>query len=247
MQQQVAELLRRAKTIEQINEVFKRVSELITLTDELDPMSVTLYEFVLERRTELQNQSQQWSRTNSWFPRRVPSLQSRAEAASGKRDPQRLERKRRFGGSSVLPQQLSGMFTEGERAVLYIVASDIRQTGQCCCTNKEIGDRAGVGLTTTRNALRKARTHGLISVEHREQWRGKNLSNIVRIVCTYWKRWLVKFRPNLGFSKRSMGVGTSTSLETYGIKEQKEKRVCEENFSRSGFVPAYCCRKPSYG
>ncbi|QWK80871.1 hypothetical protein [Ochrobactrum sp. BTU1] len=166
MQKQVVELCKRAETIEQVNEVFKIASELIELTNRFDAMSFALYEMVLERRTELQKQ------------------QRRVEAASGKHNPQRVARKRILAAAGALPPHISCIFTEGEQAVLYIIVSDIQKTGKCCRTNKEIGDLAGVGLTTARNALRRARAHGLITIEHREQGRGKNLSNIIRLVCT---------------------------------------------------------------
>jgi len=247
MQQQVLQLYGRAKTIEQVNAVFKLASELITLTEELNPLSSTLYELVLERRTELLKKPQQRAYSASWFPLRVHSLKSRSDAASGKRDPRRIARKRSFSAAAAMPPRIRRLFTEGERAVLYIIASDIRQTGTCRCTNKEIGDRAGVGLTTTRNALRKARTHRLISVEHREQWRGKNLSNILRMVSSCWKHWLSKFRPKQGFAKSSKGVRKAMSSETFGIKEQKETISSLAVSYRSEVIPAHFFRKPSYG
>ncbi|MEL4073572.1 hypothetical protein WKW50_26190, partial [Ochrobactrum sp. GPK 3] len=69
---------------------------------------------------------------------RPKSDKSRTQAATGKRNPERWARKRRLGDMAALPPHLRDYFTEGERAVLYIVAADIRQHESCCCTNKEI-------------------------------------------------------------------------------------------------------------
>lgn len=88
---------------------------------------------------------------------------------------------------AALSPYVRDQFTEGERAVLYIVAADIREHGFCRCTNKEIVDRAGIKLTLTRSALRKARQLGLLNIQYREQWRGKNLANIVTMACERWK------------------------------------------------------------
>lgn len=81
MQKKVLQLYGRAQTIEQVNDVFKLASELITLTEELNPISTALYELVLERRTELLNQPQLQPSEDSWYLLRVPSLQCRAGAA----------------------------------------------------------------------------------------------------------------------------------------------------------------------
>lgn len=101
IQSQVVQLFGRARTIEQVNDVFKLASELITLTDEIDPMSATLYELVLKRRTELLKRPQHWPSTDSWFPLRVPSLQCRANAASAKHIPTQLARSQSSGASNA--------------------------------------------------------------------------------------------------------------------------------------------------
>lgn len=116
----------------------------------------------------------------TYFPQRSKSKQSRHQAASGSRCPARWARKRRLGDMAALPPNVRDRFTEGERAVLYIVASDCRQHGSCGSSIKEIGDRAGVGATTVRNALRRARRLGLLGITERPQWRAKHLPNLVK-------------------------------------------------------------------
>lgn len=253
MQQQAIRAFAQMKTLAQIDQVFQLVSKLASLSDDLDPVSAALYEATLERRAELLKAREERNPPpRSYFPIRPKSDKSRSEAASGKRDPKRWARKRRLGDMAALPPHVRELFTEGERAVLYIVAADIRQYGSCRCTNKDIGDRAGVKVTTTRNALRKARQHGLVHIQHREQWRGKNLANIVTLACKRWLAWLMKFRPKLGFNyqrrggpdSHNKGVKTATSSETSSkIKQNGQPNPYPKHGPAGGFQP-FARRKP---
>ncbi|WP_273794972.1 hypothetical protein [Brucella intermedia] len=254
MQQQAIRAFAQMKTLAQVDQVFELVSKLTSLSEELDPVSAALYETTLERRAELlRAKEEKTPPPRSYFPVRPKSTKSRSEAATGKRDPERWARKRRLGDMAALPPHMRDQFTEGERSVLYIVAADVRRYGSCRCTNKEIGDRAGVKLTTTRNALRKARQYGLINIQHREQWRGKNLANIVTLVCKRWLAWLAKFRPNLGFhyqgcsqdNFKNKGVKKPTSSETYSkIKQNGQPILYSKRGPMGGFQP-FASRKPS--
>jgi hypothetical protein len=49
---------------------------------------------------------------------------------------------------------------------------------------------AGVGRTTTQNALREAKRHGLIAVEERRRRWNRNDPNSVTIVSPEWRTWL---------------------------------------------------------
>ncbi|MCR5943962.1 hypothetical protein FG152_24635 [Ochrobactrum sp. XJ1] len=112
---------------------------------------------------------------------------SRSAAAVGKRDPIKWERKRNLGSSRMLPlsDELRAKFTEGERAVLYIIIADCEKSGQCADYMESIARRAGVGLTTARNATRKARSPeiGLLTVRHRPRPGQKNLTNIITVTA----------------------------------------------------------------
>ncbi|TCQ74738.1 hypothetical protein EDF68_11424 [Ochrobactrum sp. BH3] len=176
-----------------------------------------LHVMAASRRAELNERSRAMTLLQTCFPKRDKSQQSRNQAAEGKREPQRWARKRRLGGLSAMPPSAAVCgFTEGERATLYIVAADVRQTGACRCTVAEIADRAGVGSTTARNAIRKARLRGLLKVSHRPQGRCKWLSNIITIVCLTWLGWLKRFRPNLGLRAKFKGVKKATTIDTNG-------------------------------
>lgn len=206
-----------------------------------------LQEMALRRLDDLQEaREKRLPPARSWFPNRPKSDQSREQAASGARDPERWARKQRLGGLASLPptEDYEGI-TEGERAALYIIAADVRELGACRCTVAEIADRAGVGQTTVRNAIRKARERGLLRVQHRPQWRNKWLSNVITIVCKTWLNWLKRFRPNLGFKFK--GVRKPASTDTYGSKTKNGQPSYQPEGSPSGRFQRFASRKPPSG
>ena len=54
----------------------------------------------------------------------------------------------------------------------------------------EIAARAGVCVTTARNALRTAAREGLVTIEERRRDKRPNLANVVRVVSREWKTWI---------------------------------------------------------
>lgn len=121
----------------------------------------------------------------SHFPPRRPQPVSPDRRAS-------LERRRRLAASGPMPPTLACRFTTGELAALRIVADEIRERGTCRLTLGEMAARAGVGITTARNALRGAASYGLVTIEERRRDRRPNLPNVVRIVSREWTQWLTR-------------------------------------------------------
>ncbi|RUX16605.1 hypothetical protein EOA23_32910 [Mesorhizobium sp. M2A.F.Ca.ET.042.01.1.1] len=159
----------------------------------------------------------------SCYTQRSRSERSRREAAHGPRDPARWRRKRRLARMQAVRPEFAGEFTEGESAALYIVMSDCRQHGKCDRSVKEIGDRAGVGPTTVRNALRKASTLGLLRVTERRQWRARNLTNHIVVVHRRQIAWITKFRPKLGLKFYPTGFKKAASTGTYRNKDTSQR------------------------
>ncbi|MCT2580901.1 hypothetical protein P3C33_27815 [Mesorhizobium sp. P16.1] len=201
----------------------------------------------LRRSMLLEARERRMPPARTYFPQRPKSEQSRREAASGARCPIRWARKRRLGDMAALPPFVRDCFTEGERAVLYIVASDCRQHGSCRSSVKEIGDRAGVGVSTVRNALRRARRLGLVDVTERPQWRAKHLPNLVKIVCRRWLAWLQKFRPNLGLRFYPIGFKKAASSGTFGHKKRSGQPSYSRTDGPSGRFQRFAGRKPPSG
>jgi hypothetical protein len=70
------------------------------------------------------------------------------------------------------------------------VASEIQEKGFCALPLGAIAARAGVCVTTARDAIRAAALDGLVIIEERRQHRAPNLPNIIRIVSAEWTTWI---------------------------------------------------------
>ncbi len=101
-----------------------------------------------------------------------------------------LERRRRVAASGALPALLAAQFTQGEVAVLSVVAQQVRRHGECRLPLDAVAAMAGVGRTTAQEALRQARRLGLVSVRERRRQGQPSLTNVVTIVCRQWSAWL---------------------------------------------------------
>jgi hypothetical protein len=112
---------------------------------------------------------------------------------TGSRSPDRsrsLIRKRRVASSGSLPPALACQFTQGEAAVLAIVAAETRRNGSCTAPIDKIAALAGVSRSTVKNALRLASRLELVSIQERRNPGWRNDTNIVTITSGEWKNWL---------------------------------------------------------
>lgn len=100
------------------------------------------------------------------------------------------ERRRTLGGSAVMPPNLRCHYTEGQRAVLCIIAGEIKHSGNCDLPIDKIAALAGVSRTTVQTTLHEARRLGHIKVTERPQPGRKNLTNVVHIVSAEWLTWI---------------------------------------------------------
>ena len=101
-----------------------------------------------------------------------------------------LERKRRQSMGGRMPPGLGCRFTEGERAVLNVIATEIRRDGKCELYIDAIASRAGRSRSTTKNAIREAKRLCLIEVQDWKQAPDWNGPNCIRIVSPEWLTWL---------------------------------------------------------
>jgi hypothetical protein len=134
------------------------------------------------------------------------------------------DRKRVLGGSSALPDTMRHHYTEGERAVLCIVAFEVKRHGICDLSIDEIADRAGVGRTTVQNAMHEGRRLGHLLIKVRPQRGAKNLTNVVDIASVEWRTW-IRRAPSaargIGF-KISKNVSTSESIDKTNTDSTKQ-------------------------
>jgi hypothetical protein len=89
-----------------------------------------------------------------------------------------------------LPPQLRAAYTECERAVLTIIAREVKRHGICDHSVGQIAAEAGVCVRTVQNAIAEAVRQGHICREEREQKGRKNLTNILRIMSLEWLAWI---------------------------------------------------------
>lgn len=141
-----------------------------------------------------------------------------------------VERRRRLGGSSSMPDTLRHHYTEGERAVLCIVAGEVKHHGLCDLPIDKIGALAGVHRTTVQNALRRAVQLGHVSKEARPIPGRKNLSNLVRITSREWRVWI-----NRGPSAhRPLGFKSAKSLNPTKSIDSRQQAFSRDQESKRG-------------
>ncbi len=136
------------------------------------------------------------------------------------------DRRRRLGGSSALPDTLRHHYTEGQRAVLCIIAGEIKHHGVCDLPIDKIAALAGVCRTTVQTTLHEARRLAHIRITERPIPGRKHLPNLIEIASAEWRTWL-KRGPS---AHRPIGskavILASTTKNTYRKKEASEEEKC---------------------
>ena len=132
------------------------------------------------------------------------------------------DRRRMLGGSSALPDNLRHHYTEGQRAVLCVVALEVKRHGLCDWPIDKIAAVAGVGRTTVQNAMHEARRLGHVTVTERPRRGCKSLTNIVvRIISQEWRTWSTR-GPS---AARLIGSNPSKMVSTTKIKDLEKKEA----------------------
>lgn len=139
----------------------------------------------------------------------------RVSVGSRPRTDASMERRRRWAASGRLPPAIAARFTLAEAAVLAVVSSETVRRGDCRLCIDHVAAIAGVARSTVKNALRQARTLGLLTVEERAQTAWRNLSNVVRIVSKEWQAWMRLARQTL---PQGGGVNSVTSTNTEDLE-----------------------------
>lgn len=116
-------------------------------------------------------------------PRRSRRLTSEQKQAA-------RERRRKLGSSADAPANIRCQYTEGERAVLFVIVGEVKHHGLCDLPIGKIAALAGVGRTTAQNALREARRLEHVKVTERPQPGRESLTNIIHITSPEWLAWL---------------------------------------------------------
>lgn len=152
----------------------------------------------------------------------VPGRLSRFVPRRPQRSPDRRasrDRRRMLGGSSALPDNLRCHFTEGQRAVLCVVAGAVKQFGMCEEPIDKIAALAGVCRTTVQNALHEARRLGLLRITERPQPGRKSKTNLVEVISREWLTW-IRRGPSAasGIGSKSLKIVPPTKSKLEGRK-----------------------------
>jgi hypothetical protein len=144
-----------------------------------------------------------------------------------------------LGGSSCMPPKMNREYTEGERAVMCIIAGEIKHHGLCDLSIDEIAARAGVCRTTAQNAMHEARRLRHITILERPRSRMKSLTNVVQICSNEWLAW-VKRAPS---AAKSIGSNSVKKLSPTVSVDLRKKDLCNENDLRRGTDQDGSCPK----
>jgi len=120
-------------------------------------------------------------KTTAPIPRRPPRSPDRQRS---------LERRRRLSAAGMMPPGLALRFTVGERAVLYVIATEIKRRGRCDLYVDQIAAFSGTSRSTTKNAIREAKRLRLIKITEWKQAPDWNGPNRILIVSQEWLVWL---------------------------------------------------------
>jgi hypothetical protein len=203
-----------------------------------DEQAQSLAETIEARRREV--------RGSDTVAARVPQVAGKAKSAGrpshfppkrrASRSPDRrasIERRRKLAASGPMPPQLACRFTTGELAALRIIADPVRDRGACMMALGEIAARAGVCVTTARNALRQAAREGLLTIEERRRDKRPNLPNVVRIVSREWTNWIKRGRRLKSQAPASEGGGCK---KTWATDKASFRSSCSDRVSRGQHI-----------
>lgn len=155
-------------------------------------------------------------------PHNASHLLPRQRPRSPDREASR-DRRRRLGGSSALPDTLRHYYTEGQRAVLCIIAGEFKHRGVCDLPIDKLAALAGVCRTTVQTTLHEGRRLFHLKVIERPRRGRKSLTNLVKIVSTEWRAWIS--RGTTG--DRRIGSNSAKMASTTKIQKAEGKRLSE--------------------
>ncbi len=169
------------------------------------------------------------SKMNGRISRFMPRQRQRSPDRKASRD-----RRRMLGGSSALPDNLRQYYTEGQRAVLCIVAGEIKRHGVCDLPIDRIAALAGVCRTTVQTVMHEARRLHHIKITERPVLGRKSLPNLVEIAWSEWAAW-IKRGPS---AARRIGSNSVKMVSTTKSIDLRKKGLGDETQCGSGNGPS---------
>ena len=114
----------------------------------------------------------------------------RRRVGSRPRSSASMQRRRSWAAGSWLPPAMAAAFTTAELAALAVVIMEIATKGSCGLPAAAIAGRAGVGVSSARNAVREARRRGILCVQERRIRYDRNAPNRITIASRELALWV---------------------------------------------------------
>ena len=131
------------------------------------------------------------------FSRRLPAalersiFPARKNQVSPDREASKI-RRRKLASAGGLPPELAAHFTTGELAVVTLIGAAQQGRGFLDWSLDKLAAAAGVCRRTAQYAVHKAVALRLIVVRHRPLTGRKHQTNIIKVLCQKWSRWLAR-------------------------------------------------------
>jgi hypothetical protein len=190
--------------IEELDSIYKKACASYSEDKLTEPEWEGLLEQIQERKQRAK------PKPTKPAPRRRPISPDRARSR---------ERRRREASSGLMPPAISALFTEGERAALSVIASEIRRRGRCDLLIDQVAAYSGTSRSTVKRALRQGRRLGLLDVQEWKQAPDWNGPNCITIVDKAWASWLAKRPPRV-----EMTVQAQTTTRNQNINHRNFPR-----------------------
>ena len=136
-----------------------------------------------------------------------------------------------------MPDSLRHHYTEGQRAVLCIVAGEIKHHGVCDLPIDKIAALAGVCRTLVQNALHEARRLLHLRITERPRSGRKNLTNLVEIISLEWRAWIK--RAPTAHRPSPIGSNPVKMVSPTKITSLRKKGLADEEWRRRGHGPPH--------
>jgi hypothetical protein len=182
-----------------------------------------------EGEAETLQEAAQARRTETW-----PKLPAAAKAAPRvpARRPQRspdkqasIERRRRLAKASPVPAEHVDRFTQGEHAVVTVIAGEIARAGACDKPLAWIAALAGTCKTVVRAAVKKGWECGLWHSKERRR-RGQNsLTNLVRAISRSWAAFLRRWAGSRKSDSTELRCSDASTQKPGMVSGYRRKRL----------------------
>lgn len=155
------------------------------------------------------------------------------------RDPSAVVLRRRLNSRHTMSPTMSQGYTNGELAVLKIVADEVAKRGFCDRSIDEIAARAGACRRLVQTTMKLAERNGLLKVQRRPRIKNTNLTNVITIISDEWLLWIKRGNKNQTGCKSVHTMDNQKSNLLTKRQYRPFERTCVEGRSTNGGMKGY--------